>query len=118
MTELEIKIIYNRLHRGISNLSHSTFNFDKQACKEDALKVLSDSKDQLRIWLTELEQNNISIPQFEQLVYEKRKNIRMGALINQGFPVNEIDIYKYCVLRLMVNTVVDFIWEQRFRNLD
>lgn len=112
MTNQEIKEIYHRLETEVEYLTQSALIIHKEACKEDSRKVISLLKVQLDCWLKLLIEDKLSFIQLEFLIFQKKNQLEMENLKNKGVSQVEIDLFKHCLLRLVVNTVFNSMLEK------
>lgn len=113
MTGSELEQINHVLKKEINRMIKSSMREHEDAMS-DAYGVLDELKECLNLWIVELEENKISKAMFEFLVYQKKDDLEMNALVQSGLSTKEIDIFKYCLLKQIIDSSINSIWMKQF----
>lgn len=114
MTTNELNQINHILKKEINRLIKSSMAKHEDAIKQDAYQVLDKLKGNLDLWIVELEENKISKAMFEFLIYQKKDELEMNALAKTELSKMEIEIFKYCLLKQIVDSTINSIWVKQF----
>lgn len=97
--------IFDQLKAGLIDLAKSTLKDYADAGKEDGQKMLDEMKEKLERWTTQLWQENITKEDFEWLLYSQKQLVIMTALKEAGLGQIGVDLFKFNILNLVMNTV-------------
>jgi hypothetical protein len=116
MTTNELNQINHTLKKEVNRLIKSSMTKHEEAVKQDAYQVLDILRGNLNSWIEELDENKISKAMFEFLVYQKKDELEMNALAKTELSGMEIEIFKYCLLKQIVDSTINLIWVKQFFN--
>jgi hypothetical protein len=114
MTTNELEQINHILKKEINRLIKSSMIKHEDAIKHDAYQALDRLKGNLDLWIVELDENKISKAMFEFLIYQKKDELEMNALAKTELSRIEIEVFKYCLLKQIVDSTINSIWIKQF----
>lgn len=116
MSSLELKKIYLHLEHEINQLSQSTILSYRAAIKQDAQQVISEFKSDIDDWVLKLNERYISCYDLENLLESKRDYINLPSLESKGLELDNIEIFKSDILRIIAKSILNTYLDTLFRN--
>ena len=116
MSKLELNQIYLELELQIKRLNQSTLVVYKDAIRKDAQQVISILKEDIDMWVIQLNERKIACYDLETLLEAKRDKIKLYQLENKGVDAEELELFKSDILRLIARAITNTYLESLFRN--
>ncbi len=116
MSKLELNQIYLELELQIKRLNQSSLVVYKDAIRKDAQQVISNLKEDIDMWVIQLNERKIACYDLENLLETKRDKIKLYQLENKGVDAEELELFKSDMLRLIARAVTNTYLESLFRN--
>lgn len=116
MSSLELKKIYLHLEHEINQLSQSTILSYRAAIKQDAQQVIVDFKSDIDDWVLKLNERYISCYDLENLLESKREYINLPTLESKGLELDNLEIFKSDILRIIAKSILNTYLDTLFRN--
>ena len=116
MSKLELNQIYLQLEREINFLSQSTLVVYRDAMRADAQHAITELKNDIDNWVSQLNERAIACYDFEDLLESKREMIYLHQL--QKKEINKLDAEKFKsdILRLIAKSIMNTYMDSLFRN--
>lgn len=106
---IDFKTLFEQLKSGIFNLAESTLKNYVNEAKTDGLEFLECTKEKLERWANLLKDQQLSIDEFEWLVFSQKELAIMNALKQAGLAQIRVDQFRASVLNLVTDTVLNFL---------
>ena len=116
MSKLELNQIYLELELQIKRLNQSTLVVYKDAIRKDAQQVISTLKEDIDMWVIQLNERKIACYDLETLLEVKRDKIKLYQLENKGVDAEELELFKNDMLHLIAKAITNTYLESLFRN--
>jgi hypothetical protein len=109
MAQIDFPKILEQLKANLITLAQSTLTNYVSEAKTDAQNMIDSMKAKLERWTQLLAKGDLTVEDFEWLVYSQKDLIEMKALKEAGLAEIRIEQFKGSVINLIIDTVLQII---------
>ena len=109
MAQIDFPKILEQLKDNLVTLAKSTLTNYVSEAKTDAQNMIDSMKAKLERWTLLLANGDLTVEDFEWLVYSQKDLIEMNALKEAGLAEIRIEQFKGSVINLVIDTVLQLI---------
>jgi CCR4-NOT transcriptional regulation complex NOT5 subunit len=116
MSKFEFNQLYLQLERDIKHLAFTTEIEYRNSTLEDVQEVISEMKNDIENWVSQLNERSIACYELELILESKRPEIVLKRLQNKGISEEKIETIKGDILRFIAKAILNIYLDSLFRN--